>query len=257
MLSSDPHQPWYGNRFMFQSREYFPELGIYDYRHRMYHHSLGRFLQSDPTGFDAGDMNLFRYCGDDPVDRSDPTGLYRIGSGLSSEEKKQVEDAQKIAADKLEKGVAAIEYSVAAGKGSEPFEVVKRDFEGVFHKPVTIEDMAKYAKDASKMITALRDDGTKGYVISGKDQAYFTKNGHANDVMLGGVGGKSILLNTSWAFKPEKELGFSLAWGIGHEAAHNAGIPLDYYRNNPAYKTLTSAQALRNADSYMDFAFRQ
>jgi len=117
MLSSDPHQPWYGNRFMFQSREYFPELGIYDYRHRMYHHSLGRFLQSDPTGFDAGDMNLFRYCGDDPVDRSDPTGLYRIGSGLSSEEKKQVEDAQKIAADKLEKGVAAIEYGVAAGKG--------------------------------------------------------------------------------------------------------------------------------------------
>src|SRR5438270_737981 len=29
----------------------------------------------DPTGFDAGDMNLFRYCDDDPVDRSDPTGL--------------------------------------------------------------------------------------------------------------------------------------------------------------------------------------
>src|SRR2546430_16391709 len=66
---------WYGNRFMFTGREYLQELGIYDYRHRMYHPQLGRFLQSDPTGFDAGDMNLFRYCGDDPVDRSDPTGL--------------------------------------------------------------------------------------------------------------------------------------------------------------------------------------
>jgi hypothetical protein len=44
----------------------------------MYHPSLGRFLQTDPTGFDAGDMNLFRYCGDDPVDRSDPTGLDAI-----------------------------------------------------------------------------------------------------------------------------------------------------------------------------------
>jgi hypothetical protein len=41
----------------------------------MYHPGLGRFMQSDPTGFDAGDMNLFRYVGDDPVDRSDPTGL--------------------------------------------------------------------------------------------------------------------------------------------------------------------------------------
>ncbi len=64
-----------GNRFLFTGREYIQELSIYDYRHRMYMPGIGRFLQSDPTGFDAGDMNLFRYCGDDPEDRSDPTGL--------------------------------------------------------------------------------------------------------------------------------------------------------------------------------------
>jgi len=39
----------------------------------------------DPTGFDAGDMNLFRYCDDDPVDRSDPTGLVSTGSGSTIE----------------------------------------------------------------------------------------------------------------------------------------------------------------------------
>jgi len=66
---------WCGNRFMFTGREYIAELGIYDYRHRMYHPGLGRFLQMDPTGFDAGDMNLFRYCGDDPEDHTDPMGL--------------------------------------------------------------------------------------------------------------------------------------------------------------------------------------
>jgi hypothetical protein len=38
----------------------------------------------DPTGFDAGDMNLFRYCGDDPVDRSDPTGLFDTWGNLHS-----------------------------------------------------------------------------------------------------------------------------------------------------------------------------
>ena len=65
----------YDNRFMFQGREYIPELAIYDYRHRYYQPELGRFLQIDPTGFDAGDMNLFRYVGDDPVDRGDPEGL--------------------------------------------------------------------------------------------------------------------------------------------------------------------------------------
>jgi RHS repeat-associated protein len=64
-----------GNRFMYTGREWIQELGIYDYRHRFYHPGLGRFLQTDPTGFDAGDMNLFRYCDDDPMDHSDPTGL--------------------------------------------------------------------------------------------------------------------------------------------------------------------------------------
>jgi RHS repeat-associated protein len=68
-------QSWDGNRFMFQGREYLNEIELYDFRHRFYDPGLGRFYQSDPTGFDAGDMNLFRYCDDDPVDRSDPTGL--------------------------------------------------------------------------------------------------------------------------------------------------------------------------------------
>jgi RHS repeat-associated protein len=72
----------FGNRFMFTGREWIPELNIYDYRHRFYNPDNGRFLQTDPTGFDAGDMNLFRYCGDDPVDRSDPTGLIWESEGF-------------------------------------------------------------------------------------------------------------------------------------------------------------------------------
>jgi RHS repeat-associated protein len=65
----------YHHRFLFQGREYIDEAGVYDYRNRFYHPGLGRFIQKDPTGFDAGDMNLFRYCGDDPIDYSDPMGL--------------------------------------------------------------------------------------------------------------------------------------------------------------------------------------
>jgi RHS repeat-associated protein len=67
--------PWYSHDFLFQGREYISQLGIYDYRNRFYLPATGRFLQTDSKGFDAGDMNLFRYCGDDPVDRSDPLGL--------------------------------------------------------------------------------------------------------------------------------------------------------------------------------------
>src|SRR5205807_7627995 len=60
--------------FMFTSREYFSLVALYDFRKRFYRPSLGRFLQSDPTGFGAGDANLFRYCGGDPVNSSDPSG---------------------------------------------------------------------------------------------------------------------------------------------------------------------------------------
>ncbi|MFZ1218807.1 MAG: RHS repeat-associated core domain-containing protein [Chthoniobacterales bacterium] len=69
---------YFAQRFLFQGREYLDELRIYDYRHRFYRPEIARFLQSDPTGFHAGDMNLFRYCNDDPVDGSDPTGLTNV-----------------------------------------------------------------------------------------------------------------------------------------------------------------------------------
>ena len=65
----------YGNRFMFTGREYVASFGIYEYRNRAYHPGLGRFMSEDPKLFDAGDNNFFRYCGNDPEDRTDPMGL--------------------------------------------------------------------------------------------------------------------------------------------------------------------------------------
>jgi RHS repeat-associated protein len=64
----------YNNRFLFTGREY---LGawVYDYRARVYHAYLGRFMSEDPKLFDAGDYNLFRYCHNDPIDFTDPMGL--------------------------------------------------------------------------------------------------------------------------------------------------------------------------------------
>src|SRR6266404_4514951 len=64
-----------GNRFLFTGREYLGDLKLYDYRNRMYQPELGRFMQPDPKEFGAGDYNLYRYCHNDPVNRSDPMGL--------------------------------------------------------------------------------------------------------------------------------------------------------------------------------------
>jgi RHS repeat-associated protein len=77
----------YGNRFMFTGREYFPSVALYDYRNRFYRPSLGRFLQNDSMGFGGGDSNLFRYCGGDPVNRSDPYGLTDSETIYNNEDK--------------------------------------------------------------------------------------------------------------------------------------------------------------------------
>jgi RHS repeat-associated protein len=65
----------FGNRFLFTGREWLGDLHFYDYRSRLYQPELGRFLQPDPKEFAAGDYNLYRYCHNDPVNKSDPTGL--------------------------------------------------------------------------------------------------------------------------------------------------------------------------------------
>jgi RHS repeat-associated protein len=72
---TDIHSSSWGNRFLFTGREWISELRTYDFRNRMYQPELGRFLQPDPKQFDAGDYNLYRYCHNDPVNKSDPTGL--------------------------------------------------------------------------------------------------------------------------------------------------------------------------------------
>jgi hypothetical protein len=80
ILSPSTHDPRpstaFGNRFLFTGREWLGQAVIYDYRNRVYSSSLGRFLQTDPIRFSAGDVNIYRYVGNGPVNWVDPLGLY-------------------------------------------------------------------------------------------------------------------------------------------------------------------------------------
>jgi uncharacterized protein RhaS with RHS repeats len=48
---------------------------LYYYRARYYDPKAGRFISEDPIGFGGGDVNLFRYVGNNPGNWVDPEGL--------------------------------------------------------------------------------------------------------------------------------------------------------------------------------------
>lgn len=52
--------------------------GLYYMRARYYDAKIGRFIREDPIGFEGGDVNLYAYAGNNPVNGIDPSGLFEI-----------------------------------------------------------------------------------------------------------------------------------------------------------------------------------
>ena len=63
----------------FTGREHDEESELTYYRGRHFDPVAGRFLQSDPLGFEAGDLNIYTFAANDPKNWTDPTGLIRVG----------------------------------------------------------------------------------------------------------------------------------------------------------------------------------
>ena len=62
------------NSYQYTGREN-DSTGLYYYRARYYSATLQRFISQDPAGFAGGDLNLYGYVHDSPINLIDPLGI--------------------------------------------------------------------------------------------------------------------------------------------------------------------------------------
>ncbi len=75
---SSSHADAIDELFGYTGRDWDADAELQNNRARWYDPATGRWLSNDPTGFAAGDANLYRYVGNGPTNATDPSGLFDI-----------------------------------------------------------------------------------------------------------------------------------------------------------------------------------
>ena len=137
--------------FYYASGFYEPLVGMYLLGPRTYDPSIGRFLQKDPLAgslMDALSQNEYLYAGNDPVNRTDPTGHQSVEANVGSSPRALASQA-RAAAEEMNSVVDAARAQVALFTASSaPAEQL-----------AVAQEAYKAAKDAqSEMITLARDN---------------------------------------------------------------------------------------------------
>ena len=108
-------------RYGFTGRERDNATGLIYYRARWYDPQIGRFISEDPIGFGGGDVNLYGYAWQNPMNFRDPFGLDGWGNDVANWLDKKIDVAsqywqyneQEWVANGVNNSVADVAHGVA------------------------------------------------------------------------------------------------------------------------------------------------
>jgi RHS repeat-associated protein len=175
----DSGNGWAGVRFRYTGQLALPEARLYHFRARAYDPGLGRFLQTDPAGFED-DLNLYAYVGNDPLNNLDFSGkgkikiflaaLEKIGDKLNLSKVKQITEKEAV---KVREGLSNADGTVKKKPGN---VIVEGDHSSKVGQ--RIEEKAAGRGNESKVERHDKHEegGLDHYQTKGKDGHTFTSS---------------------------------------------------------------------------------